>query len=340
MHFFVKNSVYIIAEIGVNHNGDLRMAENLIIAAKQAGADAVKFQTFAADRLALHSTKKCKYQERDTKSKSHYEMLKRLELSSTEHIQLSNFCREMKIDFISTPYDIESARFLLSIDICCFKVASADIVDHPLHKFIASTKKPVIISTGMSTLEEIKDVVNIYRDHKSEDIVLLHGVSNYPCSDGSLNMRSMQTIKNIFDIPVGFTDHSIGETAAIISVALGGVVIEKHLTLDKSLEGPDHLASSDPLEFKNYVKQIRQSEIALGSAFKQPQQEEMDMLEVSRKSIVLCVPKKKGTVVLQKDLVCKRPGIGITPNFIDDVVGKVMLRNCDENHILQWSDLI
>ena len=253
--------MFIIAEAGVNHNGKLDMALQLVDAAVKVRADAVKFQTFTAAALTLPLTQKVAYQMDTTPNEeSHYDMLKRLELSKKEYQQLFKYCVEKGIEFISTPYDVESAEFLNKLGVQTFKTASADIVDLTLHKFLSKTGRNVIIATGMASLGEIEEVVNLYPDKNK--ITLLHCVSNYPCSIESLNLKAMQTLKGAFSVNVGYSDHSIGSLAATLSVALGATVVEKHFTLDKALPGPDHRASSDCLEFSKLVDSIRAAEVA------------------------------------------------------------------------------
>ena len=289
----MQKRVFIIAEAGVNHNGSLGLAIQLVDAAAKAGADAVKFQTFDAASLALPNTRKVAYQLETTPAdESHFQMLKQLELSKDDHQRLFEHCAKRKIEFISTPYDINSADFLNKLGVQKFKTASADIVDLPLHSFLSGTGKDVIVATGMATLGEIEEVLGLYAN-KSK-ISLLHCVSNYPCSTESLNLRAMVTLRNAFNVEVGFSDHSVGSLASTLSVALGGRVIEKHFTLDKSLPGPDHKASCEFAEFAELVGSIRATELALGDPSKRCQPEEAEMASVSRKSIVLNTDVKKG----------------------------------------------
>ena len=242
-----KNPTYFIAEVGVNHNGDLNLAKKMILAAKKSGADAVKFQTFKAETLCLPTTPKVKYQKKNTPStESHFEMIKSLELSRDNHMVLLDYCKKNKVHFLSTPYDVESAKFLNEIGCDTFKTASADIVDLKMHNYLADTGKTVIISTGMANIEEIKDCVKIYKEKKNKNFILLHCVSNYPCSNNSLNMSVLPELAKEFDCLVGYSDHSVGRQAAEISVILGGVLIEKHFTIDKNLPGPDQEASTLP----------------------------------------------------------------------------------------------
>ena len=261
------NRLLLIAEIGVNHNGNIKLAKELINSAIQSGADAVKFQTYRTECLVSQKTPKVAYQELTTPaSENHFQMLKNLELSFDEHLTLKNYCDSKSIKFLSTPYDVECASFLHEeLDIQMFKTASADLIDLPLHDYIASTGKPSIISVGMATIDEIEQTLEIYKKAKNSNIILLHCVSNYPCTPSSLNLRNLCTLQDSFDLPVGFSDHSLGSEAATLSVALGAKVIEKHFTLNKNLEGPDHLASSNPDEFKILKNSIRLAEIMLGS---------------------------------------------------------------------------
>jgi N,N'-diacetyllegionaminate synthase len=339
-YFSSLSDALIIAEIGVNHNGDIELAKNLIDAAKQAGADAVKFQTFTAETLASPDTPKVSYQVATTSvHESHFEMLKRLELSPEGHHELASYCKATQIEFLSTPYDISSANFLESMNIRIFKTASADIVDLPLQRYIASTGKPTIVATGMATLGEIERVVRIYEEAGNPHLVLLHCVSNYPCSDESLNLRAINTLADAFALPVGFSDHSKGYIAAVLSVARGAKVIEKHFTLDKGLVGPDHKASSTPEEFVDLVSNVRRAERMLGEQRKICQPEERQMAMVSRKSLVLSRSVQIGEVLELSDMQLRRPGNGIDASFMAALTGKVMRKNCEAGHQLRWSDI-
>ncbi|WP_454442543.1 N-acetylneuraminate synthase family protein [Vibrio bathopelagicus] len=331
-------SCYIIAEIGVNHSGSVEVAKEMIDAAKKSGADAVKFQTFTAEKLVSSNTPKVKYQESTTdKDESHYQMIKSLEFSYEDHIPVFEYCKESNIDFISTPYDIESASFLVSIGVEIFKTASADIVDLSLHKFIAQNAKIAIVSTGMATLGEIEPVVEIYRQHDCK-LTLLHCVSNYPCATESLNLNVITTLKSAFLCNVGFSDHAVGALPAVASVALGASVIEKHFTLDKTMVGPDHKASSDPAEFTELVKAIRETEIALGSPIKSIQQEEMQMRKVSRKSLFLTKDVKYGEVIMSDMLTLKRPGTGIYEAELSIIIGSISTMDLFAGDMLKIGD--
>jgi len=334
------NSCYLIAEIGVNHGGDLALAKEMVTAAKEAGADAVKFQTFTAEALVTPDTPKVAYQEKTTSSdESHYEMIRSLELARKDHEPLMDFCKAQEIGFISTPYDVDSARFLHELGVPMFKVASADVVDLPLHEFLANTGRPVILSTGMATLGEVEEMLVVYKERQHSNLILLHCVSNYPCSPDSLNLRVMQTLSQAFGLPVGFSDHSEGSTAAVMAVAMGARMIEKHFTLDRGLTGPDHQASCTPEEFADLVRAVRKAGKMLGSPVKECQPEERQMAEVSRKSLTLRVSKNKGELVQPDDLVNMRPGVGLLARHMDSLVGRKMRRDCPEMHKINWEDV-
>ena len=320
----LKNkNCYIIAEIGVNHNNNMNIAKKLVTEAKKCGADAVKFQTFRADNLALIKTPKVPYQKvSGKKNETHHEMLKRLELSKKNHFMLKKFCKIKKIEFISTPYDLRSAKFLSKLGLKIFKVASADIVDHQLHDFLAKNKKTVIISTGMASMKEIQEVLRIYKTNKNNKFSLLHCVSNYPCSDKSLNLKNIITLKKIFKCKIGFSDHSVGNQAAIMSIGYGAHIIEKHFTLNKNMRGPDHLASSTPKEFKSLVKDVRRAENMRGSYLRKLQKEEMIMKKISRKSLIYNSNLLKNHTLSKNDISLIRPGTGILGNNYKFFVGK------------------
>lgn len=315
-------SIQIIAEIGVNHNGSLELAKKLIDAAILSGATAVKFQTFRAETLADKNTPKVHYQKSTTDIKeSHYEMLKKLELNQEQHIELFNYCNKKKIEFLSTPYDVQSARFLNDLGVIQYKVASADLIDLPLHEYIASTKKHSLIAIGMATYDEIDDAVEIYKKNKCS-FTLLHCVSNYPCQESSLNLSVLSELSEKYNCEVGYSDHSSYPYASFLAIGLGAKVIEKHFTLDKNLPGPDHKASSTPIEFKEMVDLINRAQLILGEKKKVCQNEEIEMAKVSRKSITFSKNVKKGTVIEPNMLINMRPGTGIKPKFTKSLIGK------------------
>lgn len=331
-------SCYIIAEIGVNHSGSVELAKEMIDAAKKSGADAVKFQTFTAEKLVSTNTPKVKYQESTTDNdESHYQMIKSLEFLYEDHIPVFEYCKHLGIDFISTPYDIESAEFLVSIGVKIFKTASADIVDLSLQDFIARHAKLAIVSTGMAVLGEIEPVVEIYRKHNCK-LTLLHCVSNYPCAIESLNLNVITTLKSAFLCDTGYSDHAIGFIPAVASIALGATIIEKHFTLDKNMQGPDHKASSDPVEFSELVNAIRETEIALGSPLKSVQPEEMQMRKVSRKSLFLKIDVAQGKVLVADMFELKRPGTGIYESELSAILGTISTKALSSGEMLKLGD--
>ena len=284
---------FVIAEIGVNHNNNISLAKKLIEKAKFAGADAVKFQTFKAKNLVLPGTRKVKYQLKSPNDKEdHYQMIKNLELSYEDHKILFKFCKKKKILFLSTPYDVESAKFLNNLGVKMFKTASADLIDYNLHNYLAKLRKPVIISTGMSSLDDIKKTLHIYKKSGNSKITLLHCVSNYPCSLKSINLNVLYTLKK-FGYRVGYSDHSNEILIPSLAVSAGSKIIEKHFTLNKNLKGPDHKASLNVMEFRKMVKQIRKTEIVMGKNVKKIQPEELEMSKISKKSLYFNKDKKK-----------------------------------------------
>jgi len=338
----MKNKIFLIAEIGVNHNSDIHLAMRMIDAAKESGADAVKFQTFTADTLVSAGTPKVDYQKNTTSpEESHFEMIRNLELTRKDHILLQSYCQTKGIEFLSTPYDVESAKFLHEeLNVRLFKTASADIVDLSLHRYIASTGKHSIISVGMASLGEIEEVLELYKSAGNHKVTLLHCVSNYPCSDESLNLSVMTTLRNAFQVDVGYSDHSTGFEAAVLSVALGATIIEKHFTLDKSYPGPDHQASSTPEEFATLQHAVRRSELMLGSPLKRCQDEERQMAVVSRKSITLTCDLRAGDTIQSNHLTLRRPGTGLLAREIQNVCGMKVKCDLRAGHQLNYADLL
>jgi len=333
----------IIAEAGVNHNGSMENAFKLIDAAKDAGVDYVKFQTFKASKLVTQSVKKAEYQVNNTKSSddSQYAMLKKLELQEDEHYKLDAYCKKVGIKFLSTGFDEESIDFLDSMGIDFFKVPSGEITNYPYLKHIATKKKPIILSTGMSTLGDIEAAVNLFVNAglQLNDIQILHCNTEYPTPMKDVNLLAMQTIKAAFGVEVGYSDHTLGIEIPIAAVALGAVVIEKHFTLDKEMEGPDHKASLEPDELKNMVTSIRNVEMALsGNGRKQPSASEIKNIEIARKSIHLKMPLKKGVTLAAEHLIMLRPGNGISPFDTEKIVGLKLNKDLEANHQLSWSD--
>ena len=328
-----EESCFIIAEAGVNHNSSIDLAKKLVDAAKEAGADAVKFQTFKAENVVIKNAEKAKYQK-TVKEESQYGMLKKLELTEEDFRELADYAKEKDILFLSSPFDKESVDLLYELDVPVFKVGSGEITNFPLLKHIAKKEKPIILSTGMSTLGEVEEALNVIRSEGVEDVILLHCVSNYPARIEDVNLRAMETLKQAFKIPVGFSDHTLGITASIAAAALGACVIEKHFTLDRDLPGPDHKASLEPNELKEMVQAIRDVEKALGDGVKRPTKEEEEIKRAARRSIVAKVDIPKGTIIAEDMLDVKRPGTGIEPKYIDMIVGKKAKENIRKDELV------
>ena len=336
------NDLFFNAEIGVNHNGSVDLAKSLITKAVSSGADAVKFQNFSADKLASGSTPKVDYQLQTTdRDKSHHQMLKELEFSKADFIEIYDFCTKQGIEFISTPYDCESAVFL-SETLGCKKIktASADIVDKRLHSYLAQSGKEIIISSGMSSLGEIEDCLSIYKDSDIGRISLLHCVSAYPSSDEALNLSVIPRLAELFQCRVGYSDHSKDNISAYIAAILGATIFEKHFTLDKSMAGPDHRASSTPEELKELIDNCRRVDKILGKGIKRCQDEEKQMRDISRKSLHMKKDKEAGSVINDTDLCLMRPAYGISPMEEGKVIGRRLLESKVAGTHLKWNDLI
>jgi len=315
---------FIIAEVGVNHNGHFTLAKKLIDVAKEAGANAIKFQSFKAENVVTRKAPKAKYQKQATRpAQSQYEMIKKLELSAAHFEGLARHAQKKGMIFLSTPFDNESVDLLDGLGVPAFKIASGEITNLPLIRYTAKKSKPVILSTGMSTLREIGEALQVIRSEGIKDIVLLHCVTAYPAKMEDANLRAMETLRHAFKLPVGLSDHTLGITIPIAAVALGACLIEKHFTLDKNLPGPDHQASVDPEELKQMVKAIRQVEKAMGDGSKVPTKEEKQMQKVARRSIVAAVNIPKGTHISEAMLAIKRPGTGLEPKYMNKVIGAV-----------------
>ncbi len=313
---------FIVAEAGVNHNGDIGLAKRLIDVAVEAGADAVKFQTFKAERVVSTSAPKAEYQKQTTDAEeSQLEMLKRLELSPAAHRELQAYCKKRGVLFLSTPFDEESVDLLDELGVPAFKVGSGEITNWPLLEYIARKGKPIILSTGMSYLSEVDEAVRVIRETGSDQLVLLHCVSNYPADPADANLRAMQTLATAFEAPVGFSDHTPGIEVSLAAAALGAAVIEKHFTLDRSLPGPDHRASLEPEELKALVRGIRTVESALGDGQKRPTTSEANTAAVVRRSLVAAYDIPAGTVLTEKHIAFRRPGTGLPPSMRSFLVG-------------------
>jgi len=332
-----QHPCFIIAEAGVNHNGDTALAKKLIDAAIEAGADAVKFQTFKAEKIVTPTAEKADYQKHTTGAgESQYEMIKKLELSETDFRNLSDYAKEAGIIFLSTPFDEESVDLLDQIGVPAFKVPSGEITNFPLLKKIAQKSKPIILSTGMATLGEVEEALNYLKKHGAEEIVLLHCTTSYPAPVASVNLRVMETLRYAFQVPVGYSDHTEGITIPIAAATMGACVIEKHFTLDRTLPGPDHQASLEPRELTAMVKAVRDVELARGNGIKGPTEEEEAIKRVARRSIVAKRDIHMGDVLTEDDLATKRPGIGIEPRYLDSVVRMKARVPIRRDQVIQW----
>jgi N,N'-diacetyllegionaminate synthase len=312
---------FVVAEAGVNHDGDLDQALALIDAAASSGADAVKFQTFSADRLATSEAPKARYQERDPAA-TQYDMLRRLELDGPAHRRLAEHARAREIEFLSSPFDELSADLLETIGVAAFKIPSGELTNIPLLQHIAKKLCPMIVSTGMATLEEVQVAVDAIQSAGAPPIALLHCVSAYPAEPRDANLRAMFTLRETFDVPVGWSDHMLGDEVALAAAALGAAIIEKHLTLDRTLPGPDHAASLEPDEFGQLVRGIRMVEAALGSGEKRPTEAEIEIAAAARRSIVAARALHEGQTLSNADVMLRRPGTGLPPTMLQRILGR------------------
>lgn len=328
--------IFIIAEAGVNHNGDLQTAKKLVDEAAKAGADAVKFQTFKAEALVSRDAKKADYQMETTKqSESQYDMLKKLELTPDMHEQLIAYCGEKHIMFLSTPFDLESLHYLVGCGMEIIKVPSGEVTNYPYLREVGRTGKRVIISSGMSTLEEIKEAVEVLRGNGSTDITVLHCNTEYPTPYQDVNLRAMVTLGETLETAAGYSDHTQGIEVPVAAAALGAAVIEKHFTLDRNMEGPDHKASLEPKELQAMVEAVRNIEAALGDGKKRPSESEKKNIEIARKSIVARCPIRAGELFTEDNLTTKRPGSGISPMRWNEIVGKTAVRDFAEDELIE-----
>lgn len=327
-------SVYIIAEAGVNHNGSFALACKLVDAAKEAGADCIKFQTFKSENLVSRSAKKAEYQKMTTGDSSQQDMLKKLELSFDEFIQLKNYCEKVGICFLSTPFDFDSIDFLDSINMPFWKVPSGEVTNLPYLLAIAKTGKPIVMSTGMCTLQEIRAAIDVLQANGAKEIKLLHCNTEYPTPFEDVNLKAMQTMRDEFQVEVGYSDHTKGIEVPIAAVSLGATIIEKHFTLDRNMEGPDHKASLEPQELAEMVCCIRNIEKALGSGDKMPSPSEKKNIAVARKSIVAKSKIKAGDTLTENNITVKRPGTGISPMKWFEVLGTKAVKDFDEDELI------
>lgn len=333
----MNEKVIIIAEAGVNHNGDLVTAKKLVDAAVVAGVDYVKFQTFKADALVGKTATKAEYQKSNTDAEeSQYQMLKRLELSEEDHHELLNYCTQSNIQFLSTAFDLDSIDLLKSIGLELGKIPSGELTNLPYLRKMAQNFPVLVMSTGMASLNEIEEALSslIQAGAKKENITLLHCNTEYPTPMADVHLRAMNTLKETFGVSVGYSDHTLGIEVPIAAVALGAQLIEKHFTLDKNADGPDHKASLDPEELKAMVHAIRNIEQALGTTTKQSSASETKNKEIARKSIVAKGRIRKGQIFSEDNLAVKRPGTGISPMRIDEVIGRVATQDFEPDQII------
>ncbi|WP_433749060.1 N-acetylneuraminate synthase [Falsibacillus pallidus] len=332
-----ESPAYIIAEAGVNHNGSIEMAEKLIEAAYYAGADAVKFQTFKSELLVSKSAQKADYQLTDeSDGDKQFDMLKGLELTFEEFAHLQRVCHSKGIEFLSTPFDIESARFLNNLGLHAFKIGSGDLTNLPLLAEIGSFQKPLILSTGMSNLADIEDAIHSIR-HPA--IALLHCTSSYPAPYDELNLLAIPAMKHAFQKIVGYSDHTSGMEAAVSSISIGAKIIEKHITLDRLLPGPDHKASLTPEQFAEYTAAIRRTEKMLGDGKKRCMPSEKNTRTAARKSLIASSPLCSGDIISPDTLTIKRPGNGIPPKYLPFVTGRKINKDKQADEPLDWNDL-
>lgn len=332
----MRTHVTVIAEAGVNHNGDLDRALRMVDVAKEAGADYIKFQTFKAENLVTKAAKQASYQIKNMGEEvSQYQMLKDIELNHEQHLKINEYCKSIGIKFFSTAFDLDSVKFLQPFEFDVWKIPSGEITNLPYLELIASYKKPVIISTGMATMEEIRQAKEVFETYLlSDQITILHCNTDYPTNMLDVNLRAMKTIQDTFKTQIGYSDHTLGIEVPIAAVALGATVIEKHFTLDRKLPGPDHLASLEPHELKQMVRSIRNIEEALGREKKAPTESEKKNLTVARKSIVAARSIKAGEIFTAENLATKRPGTGISPMKWHEVIGTRAEKNYEEDELI------
>lgn len=315
-------SVFIIAEAGVNHNGNLSLALQLVDKAKEAGADCVKFQTFKTENLTAKNAPKADYQIRNTENdSSQFDMLKQLELSENDFLTIKKHCDEIGIEFLSTAFDLESVELLQRLGIKRWKIPSGEVTNYPYLVAVAKTGLPIILSTGMCTYNDIDVCLKVLKENGANDITVLHCTTEYPAPLHSVNLKAMLDLANRYNCKVGYSDHTEGIEVSLLAVAMGAAVIEKHFTLDKTMQGPDHKASLEPSELKALADGVRKVELILGDGIKKPQPTEIENAKVARKSIVAKTAIKKGETLTEENVTTKRPGTGLSPMLWNTVLG-------------------
>lgn len=337
----VSPGVFVIAEAGVNHNGDVALALRLCDAARAAGADAVKFQTFRAQDLVVPGAPTADYQARQTGEQDQFAMLQRLELSQAEHRQIKAHCDTIGIEFFSTPFSVDAVDMLVGLGVRRLKLSSGELTHRALVAHAAATQLPLLMSTGMATMNEIFEAlgwVQAARGHLRE-VVVLHCTSAYPAPDAALNLRAMRQMADQLGVAIGYSDHSLGIEAPLAAVALGAAVIEKHLTLDCAMAGPDHSASLEPGAFASMVQGIRRVSAMMGDGIKAPRPDELDTARVARRSVVVTQAVPAGTVLTGDMLACRRPATGIAPRDLSQVVGRRVRQATAPGTVLQWDQL-
>lgn len=333
---------FIIAEAGSNHNRKLHQAYKLIDIAKQAGADAVKFQTYSAEKIYSRKTPMMSYVKRNKLVKGNetiWDLIKKIEMPREWHPKLASYCKKKGIMFLSTPFDLEAVDELEAVKCPAYKIASYEITHLPLLEKCAKTGKPIILSTGMADLADIETALNVIYKTGNKKVILLHCAINYPPNFADLHLRAMETMRKAFNVPIGFSDHTMGISADIAAVALGAKVIEKHFTISRKLKGPDHPFAVEPHELKAMVQGIRETEAALGSTIKKHTAAEAEMYKLGRRSLVAACAIGKGTKIKREMLEVKRPGFGIPTKMMDQVIGRTASCNIEEDDILTWKML-
>ena len=330
------NRTLIIAEAGVNHNGSLELAKKLVDTAKSSGADVIKFQTFISKNVISKNAPKADYQKKNHNiEENQLEMVRKLELSFEDFSKLNDYCKVKEIEFMSTAFDFDSIDFLDSLEMGTWKIPSGEITNLPYLIKVAKLNKPVILSTGMSTMEDIRSAVEIIKENGVSDLTILHCTTEYPTPFEDVNLKAMNTIREEFNVNIGYSDHTKGIEVPIAAVALGATVIEKHFTLDRNMEGPDHKASLEPNELKAMVDSIRHIELALGNGMKQPAESEKKNMAVARKSIIASKDIEAGEIFTEENLTVKRPGDGISPMRWFDIIGKSAPRDFEEDELIE-----